>query len=116
MGFLIAILIYFVVAVVCCYALWIFYIATMGLKRVRDSGGLSPWALRFGYPVLFIGLVLDIAVNWLVVTILLLEFPQETTVTARLKRHNRESTGWRKAVVSFFEPLLDPFDPSGNHI
>ena len=109
-------LIYVLWAVLACYGLWVFYLATMNLKRVRDSGGLSPWALRFGYPVLFIGLLLDIAVNWLVVTIILLEFPQETTVTARLKRHNRESSGWRKAVVSFFEPLLDPFDPSGNHI
>ena len=109
-------LIYIAWAVLACYALWIFYIAVMGLKRVRDSGGLSPWALRFGYPVLFIGYVLDVLVNWFVVTILLLEFPKETTVTARLKRHNRESTGWRLPIVKFFEPLLDPFDPDGDHI
>lgn len=109
-------LIYVLWAVLACYGLWVFYLAVMALKRARDTVGLSKWALRFGYPVLFIGLLLDIAVNWLVVTIILLEFPQETTVTARLKRHNRESTGWRLAVVKFFEPLLDPFDPSGNHI
>lgn len=107
---------YLLWAVLACYGLWVFYLATMNLKRVRDNGGLSPWALRFGYPVLFTGLFLDIMVNWFIVTILLLEIPQETTVTARLKRHNRESTGWRKSVVLFFEPLLDPFDPSGNHI
>lgn len=116
MVILTAILAYVVMAVAACYALWIFYIAVMGIKRVRDGGGLSPWALRFGYPVLFIGLLLDILVNWFVVTLLLLEWPRETTVTARLKRHNRESTGWRKALVLFFEPLLDPFDPSGDHI
>ena len=109
-------LIYLLWAVLACYGLWVLYICVMSLKRVRNEGKLSPWALRFGYPVLFIGLVLDIMVNWLVVTILLLEFPQETTVTARLKRHNRESTDWRLAVVKFFEPLLDPFDPDGNHI
>lgn len=108
--------IYALCAVLACYGLWVFFLAVMNLKRVRDEGKLSKWALRFGYPVLFIGLVLDIAVNWLVVTILLLELPKESTVTARLKRHNRESTGWRKAVVSFFEPLLDPFDPSGDHV
>lgn len=109
-------LLYLVWALVACYGLWVFYLATMNLKRVRDSGGLSKWALRFGYPVLFCGLLLDIAVNWFVVSLILLEFPQESTVTARLKRHNNESTGWRLAVVRFFEPLLDPFDPSGNHV
>ena len=111
-----ALVVYILCAVMACYGLWVFYLATMNLKRVRDNGGLSPWALRFGYPVLLTGYVLDVLVNWFVVTILLLEFPKETTVTARLKRHNKESTGWRKAVVSFFEPLLDPFDPDGNHI
>ena len=38
------------------------------------------------------------------------------TVTARLKRHNATNTGWRKAVAVWFEPLLDPYDPSGDHI
>lgn len=112
----IAVLFYLLWAVLACYGLWVFYLAVMNLKRVKDNGGLSTWALRFGYPVLIIGYVLDILVNWFVVTLLLLEFPQEYTVTSRLKRHNRESTGWRKAVVQFFEPLLDPFDPTGNHI
>lgn len=98
------------------YGLWIFYLAVMNLLRVQKLGSLSPWALRFGYPVLVVGLVLDVIVNWFVVTLLLLEFPQEALVTARFKRHKKESTGWRLRVVEFFEPLLDPFDPSGNHI
>ena len=113
---MIALTVYILFSVAACYGLWVFYLAVMNLKRVRDAGKLSPWALRFGYPVLFIGYVLDVLVNWFVVTLLLLEFPQETTVTARLKRHNKDSDGWRKAVVEFFEPLLDPFDPDGNHI
>jgi hypothetical protein len=48
--------------------------------------------------------------------VLLLEMPQELTVTARLKRHIKESTDWRSGVASWFIPLLDPFDPSGKHI
>ena len=108
--------IYLLWAVFACYGLWVFYLAVMNLKRVHDIGGLTPWAARLGYPVLWLGYVLDALVNWFVVTVLLLEFPKETTVTARLKRHNRESTGWRKSVVAFLEPLLDPFDPSGDHI
>ena len=107
---------YLVFAVLSTYALWVFYIAVMGLKRVRDAGQLSKWATRFGYPVLVIGIVLDVIVNWFVVTLLLLEFPKELLVTTRFKRHMRESTGWRLKVVKFFEPLLDPFDPDGKHI
>ena len=107
---------YILIALGATYALWVFYIAVMGLKRVRDTVGLSPWALRFGYPILIVGYVLDVLVNWFVFTVVMLEIPKELTVSSRLKRHNQESTGWRLAVVKFFEPLLDPFDPSGNHV
>ena len=98
------------------YALWIFYIAVMGLKRAKDAGLLSATAKALGYPVLIVGWLLDAFVNVFVMTPLLLELPQELTVTARLSRHNEASTGWRKAVAVWAEPLLDPYDPSGNHI
>lgn len=98
------------------YALWVFYIAVMNLKRVRDAGQLSRFAAVLGYPILFVGLLLDLIVNVVVMTPLLLELPQEMTVTARLKRHHAESDGWRLAVVLFLEPILDPFDPSGDHV
>jgi len=49
-------------------------------------------------------------------TPLLLEFPRETTVTARLKRHAKEQ-GWRGAVARWVAThLLDAFDPDGRHI
>ena len=98
------------------YALWIFYLAVMNLKRAKDAGLLSTTAKVLGYPVLIVGYLLDCFVNLTVMTILLLEIPRETTVTARLSRHNETSTGWRKAVALWAEPLLDPYDPSGNHI
>ena len=98
------------------YLLWILYLAVMNLKRVKDAGLISPLALTLGYPVLFVGYLLDVLVNITVLTLVLLELPKELTVTARLKRHNRTSTGWRKSVAVWFEPLLDPFDPSGDHI
>jgi hypothetical protein len=107
---------YILIALGATYALWVFYIAVMGLKRVRDTIGLSPWALRFGYPILIVGYVLDVFVNWFVFTIVMLEIPKELTVSSRLKRHNQESTGWRLKIVKFIEPLLDPFDLSGDHI
>ena len=101
---------------VCLYLLWIFYLAVMTLKRARDSNLLTKTATTFAYPVLFTGLLLDFIANVFFMTLMLLELPREATVTARLKRHNKESKGWRKAVAKWAEPLLDPFDPSGDHI
>lgn len=98
------------------YALWIFYLAVMSLKRSRDAGLLTRTAYAFGLPVLALGLVLDFLANVLVLTVLLFELPREGTVTSRLKRHNATSTGWRKAVAAWAEPLLDPYDPTGDHI
>jgi hypothetical protein len=97
------------------YALWVFYLAVMNLKRAKDAGLLSKTAMALGYPVLIVGYLLDCFVNVFVMTFLLLELPRETTVTSRLKRHNK-GTGWRKAVAAWAEPLLDPYDPSGDHI
>lgn len=88
----------------------------MNIKRVRDQGKLTTLGYVFGYPTLFIGLILDLLVNVFVMTPLLFELPKELTVTSRLKRHNKDSSGWRLAVVKFFEPVLDPLDPSGDHI
>lgn len=98
------------------YGLYVFYCAVMNIKRVRDAGKLTRLGMAFGYPTLAIGLILDLLVNVLVMTPLMLELPRELTVTSRLKRHHRESTGWRLAIVKFFEPVLDPLDPSGDHI
>lgn len=106
----------FLTALACTYALYVFYAAVMNIKRVKNAGKLTKLGMAFGYPTLVIGLVLDLLVNVFVMSIILLEVPQELTVTSRLKRHNRESTGWRLAVVKFFEPVLDPLDPSGDHI
>ena len=98
------------------YMLWIFFLAVMSLKRAKDMDKLSSTAIFFGTPILVVGYLLDFFVNMTVMTVLLLEIPRETTVTSRLSRHNRESTGWRKAIAVWAEPLLDPYDPSGDHI
>ena len=98
------------------YALWVFYLAVMNLKRAKDAGMLTRTAAALGYPVLFVGWILDAFVNVFVLTVLMLELPQELLVTTRLKRHNRYGNGWRKSFARWFEPLLDPYDPSGDHI
>lgn len=104
------------VAVATTYALWFFYLAVMSLKRAKDAGMLSSAAKVLGYPVLCVGLILDVLVNAFICTPLFLELPRELLVTSRLKRHNRTGRGWRKRLAAWFEPLLDPFDPSGDHI
>ena len=109
-------LIYIGISLLITYGLYVFYAAVMNIKRVRDMGKLTTLGKVFGYPTLVIGLILDLLVNWFVMTIILLEVPRELTVTSRLKRHHKESTGYRLAVVKFFEPVLDPLDPSGDHI
>jgi hypothetical protein len=98
------------------WLLWVFFLAVMSLKRARDAGTLSKFAWVLGMPVLVIGLLLDLVINVLVMSVVLWEIPRELTVTARLKRHNKQSTGWRLVVAKWFEPILDPFDPSGDHI
>lgn len=106
---------YVVICLAATYGLYVFYSAVMNIKRVRDMGKLTKLGMVFGYPTLVIGLVLDLLVNVFVMSVVLLEIPREWTVTSRLKRH-QSSTGWRLAVVKFFEPVLDPLDPSGDHI
>ena len=97
------------------YVLWILFLAIMNLKRVRDADQLPKQALILGTPVLFLGLAVDLFCN-ILLTVVLFEMPRESTVTARLKRHNKATGGYRKWVASIFEPILDPFDPSGDHI
>lgn len=113
---MVEILIYIAVAILTTYFLYVFYAAVMNIKRVRDMGKLNTMGKVLGYPTLFIGLILDAIVNIFVMTILFLEIPKELTVTSRLKRHHRDSTGWRLSIVKFFEPVLDPLDPSGDHV
>lgn len=110
------VLVYIAACIAITYALYVFYAAVMNIKRVRDMGKLNTMGKVLAYPTLVIGLVLDFLVNVFVMSIVLLEFPREFTVTSRLQRHHRDSKGWRLAVVKFFEPVLDPLDPSGDHI
>ena len=99
------------------YVLWVFFLAVMSLQRARDAGALAPLALTCAYPILAMGWLADFSVNVLVATPLLLDFPRETTVTARLARLIRsQPQGWRgKASRWVCAVFLDTFDPSGKH-
>jgi hypothetical protein len=98
------------------YGLYVFYCAVMNIKRVREMGKLTRVGMALGLPTLAIAATLDALCNIFVMSVLLAELPREWLVTTRLQRHHKESTGWRLAVVKFFEPVLDPLDPDGDHI
>jgi hypothetical protein len=92
------------------------YWAIMNFVRARDAGTLPPIALRIGYPLLLIGYLMDFLVNVLVVSVILLEVPREWLVTARLSRHIKTESGWRKSVSTWVcKNLLDWADPKGCH-
>lgn len=100
--------------------LWLLYLAAMNLKRSKEAGTLSTWAAIFGYPWVWVAYLVDFYCNTLLFTILLWEWPQwqngELLVTDRLKRTRRIGSGWRLAFANWFVPLLNPFDPNGDHI
>ena len=103
-------------ALVAVWQLWVHFLAIMHLQERRDAGTLGPIAYRIGVVTLIYGYALDFAVNAVVMTVVMLEPPRETTVTARLKRHASRDT-WRGDIARWMAAhLLDAFDPSGRHI
>lgn len=97
------------------YPLWVFYLAVMNLQKARDAQRLTPTAKWLGYPALGLGLLLDFMCNMVVMTPLMLEFPRELLVTARVSRH-KKGDGFRQKIAAWMcTNLLDPFDPSGCH-
>lgn len=98
------------------YALWIMYLAVMSLARARDAGTLSTAAKVLGYPLLAVGVVCNVLINWVILSVLFLEPPRETMFTHRVSRHCLHGTGWRKRLACFIcHDLLDAFDPAGTH-
>ncbi len=97
------------------YQLWCDYLGVMALKRQRDNGGLSGPAKFFGSYVLIRGYQLDFLCNAVHATILLREFPQELTVTKRLRRHIEGNTVHAAKCLAFRTQMLDGFDPNGIH-
>jgi hypothetical protein len=98
------------------YFLWIFYLALMSLKRGMDNGKMTKVAKILAMPLYYFGWVLDILVNWSILSLILLEFPHEYTFTARLKRHALDE-GYRGKLSRWVAiNFLDPYDPSGKHI
>lgn len=107
---------YAIYTVASIWALWVMYVCVMRLKMLRDAGTLTLGQKVFGYPTLFVGMVLDLLVNIVICTLLFLELPREWTVSARLWRHSNDVGGWRKKLALLLRTqLLDTADPRGVH-
>ena len=103
-------------AVLALYALWIFYLAAMNLRRAREAGRLTRTALAFALPIIVLAIAIDVAVNLVLATVVFLDRPREWTVSERLSRY-LPAGGWRSSVAWWVAlHLLDPFDPSGSHL
>lgn len=98
---------------------WIFYLAVMHLKEERDrlkaeGKEFTTSQKIFGYPIIFIGLIVDVFLNMTAGTILFIEIPKEILFTGRVSRWN-DTGGWRGDLARWFcSTLLDPFEKGGH--
>jgi hypothetical protein len=99
--------------------LWVYYAATMNLKRAIDDGTAPLPMMILGYTlVLPPALFLDWLVNMLM-TVVFIDWPEHLgeLVTGRLKRYAYQNYGsLRRKVAFIFADILDALDPSGKHI
>jgi hypothetical protein len=93
---------------------FIFYVAIMKMREIKHEIYALHWSVRWVYYlILFIGLVLDVLLNWIVCTVIFFELPKEFLTTARVVRHKRESSGFRyRLAIYFCHHWLTPFDKS----
>lgn len=98
------------------YICWILYLALTNIWEAGVKKKLSYTAYTLALPAIAVGVSLDVFLNFTVFSVLFMEQPKELTISERLRRHNSTGTGWRKKLAGWFEPLLDPYDPDGDHI
>ena len=91
---------------------FIFYLAVLKLRDSKDKIWRAHWLVRWiSFAILFVGLVLDTLLNWVVMTVLFYEFPQEFLTTTRVVRHKHNSEGFRKIQSDWWcAHWLVPFD------
>lgn len=98
------------------YIFFIMYVASMAMVRAHKEKKLNPvlWALCV--PFIIVALLVDALNNILVFSILFFELPRELLVTERLRRHVGEDSIRGKMARWFGVYLLNPFDPTGDHL
>jgi len=112
------ILLYFVYAFLAMFFTWGMYLAVMNLMEAKSKLTLA--AKCFAYPLALLGVIMDVALNLTVCTIIFFELPKQFMLTARLQSHLDEiggpKDGWRGTIALWIcSNLLDPFDSRGFH-
>lgn len=94
------------------------YVFVMGAKRVRDRKTLTPLAYYLSMPILALGMVVDVLVNQLYMSVVCLDFKRFGTVTSRVKQYKYgPAKPWQKAVSAWIEMQIDDFeDVAGGRI
>jgi hypothetical protein len=91
------------------------YLAIMSLYRGYLDNTLPVASKVLGYPILAIGLAVDVVMNITLFSIIFAEIPKQWLVTTRLKKHIKKS-GYRGWLARFIcHNLLSPFDPTNDH-
>jgi len=88
------------------------YVAIMKMREIKDEIYKLHWSVRWVcYFILFVGLILDVALNWILLTVAFYELPREFLTTARVVRHKHYSQGFRKIQADWWcYHWLTPFD------
>lgn len=100
------------------FVLWVGYLASTHLDKLRVAGMLSPRARQMGVIVVGLTGIVDVYANFTAATLWFLELPRELLVTQRLKRYMHEpETSWRRRWAYYVGvDLLNAADRSGNHL
>lgn len=100
------------------WSLFVSYVFVMNAKRVRDRGNLTHLAYVLSWPVLIVGVLVDVLVNQLYFSVICWDFTHWGTVTSRMKRYKYgDATPWQKKVSAFVELHIDDYeDQPGGHI
>lgn len=96
-------------------AFYTLYLAIMSLYRGYLNNTLPLASKVLGYPILAVGLFVDVVMNITLFSLFFAELPREWLVTDRLKKHINKSgyRGWLARYIC--NNLLSPVDPTGSH-
>lgn len=104
------------------YLLWVLFLAVMPLysaylrSKVDPRVQIHPFTKVLGSPLVALMLFVDWFTNMTVMTVIMLELPQEKLVTQRLTRWSMDQDAYQGKIARFIcDTMLNLFDPRGIH-
>jgi hypothetical protein len=106
----VTVFIYTIISIIAAfYLLWTLFLAYASVNLAYTKKIAPKYVIWLSAPILVAGLCVDVAINVILMTIIMAEFPKEYTVSTRIHRH-RSSTGYRKFIANLFVPFLNSFE------